>query len=108
MRPQHSGCGRFYSMSAQSRAGRNAYCETLEATQRGGMDVTDWLTWFLGRLGRAIAGTQDLLAPVLLKARFWERHATEALNHRQIKAINRMLDGFEGKPTSSKWAKLAK
>lgn len=99
---------RFYSMSAQIRAERNAYYDMLEATQKGGMDITDWLTWFLGCLGRAIAGAQDILASVLLKARFWERHATEALNDRQIKVINRMLDGFEGKLTSSKWARLAK
>ncbi len=99
---------RFYSMSAQIRLERSAYYGTLEAAQKGGMDVTDWQAWFLGCLGRAIAGAQDMLASVLLKARFWERFATEALNDRQIAVINRLLDGFEGKLTSSKWAKLAK
>lgn len=99
---------RFYSMSAQIRLERNAYYDTLEATQKGEMDVTDWHAWFLGCLTRAIAGAQDMLASVLFKARFWERLATEALNDRQIKVINRMLDGFEGKLTSSKWARLAK
>lgn len=99
---------RFYSMSAQIRLERNAYYDTLEATQKGELDVTNWQAWFLGCLTRAIAGAQDTLASVLFKARFWERFATEALNDRQIKVINRMLDGFEGKLTSSKWARLAK
>ncbi len=99
---------RFYSMSTQIRLERNDYYDTLEATQKGTMDVTGWQAWFLGCLGRAIAGARDTLASVLLKARFWERFATEPLNDRQIKVLNRMLDGFEGKLTSSKWAKLAK
>lgn len=99
---------RFYSMSAQIQRERNAYYEILEATHKGQMDVTDWQVWFLGCLTRAIEGAQDTLASVLFKARFWDRFATEALNDRQIKVLNRMLDGFEGKLTSSKWAKLAK
>jgi len=99
---------RFYSMSAQIRLERNAYYEMLEATQKGEMDVTNWQAWFLGCLTRAIAGARGTLASVLFKAHFWERFATEALNDRQIKVINRMLDGFEGKLTSSKWASLAK
>jgi len=99
---------RFYSMSAQIRLERNAYYETLEATHKGQMDVTDWQVWFLGCLTRAIEGAQDTLASVLFKARFWNRFATEALNDRQVKVLNRMLDGFEGRLTSSKWAKLAK
>ncbi len=99
---------RFYSMSAQIRIERNAYYDTLETTQQGEMDVTDWQLWFLGCLTRAIADAQELLGSVLFKARFWERFATEALNDRQIKMIDRMLEGFEGKLTSSKWARLAK
>lgn len=99
---------RFYSMSAQIRHERNDYYATLEATQKGTMNVTDWQAWFLGCLTRAIEGAQETLSSVLFKARFWDRFATEALNERQIKVINRMLDGFEGKLTSSKWAKLAK
>ena len=99
---------RFYSMSAQIRQERNDYYDMLEATQKGTMNVTDWHAWFLGCLKRAIDGAQETLSSVLFKARFWDRFATEALNERQIKVINRMLDGFEGKLTSSKWAKLAK
>lgn len=99
---------RFYSMSTQIRSERNAYYDTLEATQKGTTDVTDWLDWFLGCLWRAVDGAQSTLASVLMKARFWERMATEALNERQIKVLNRLLDGFEGKLTSSKWASLAK
>lgn len=99
---------RFYSMSAQIRLERNAYYDTLEATQKGTMDVTDWQVWFLDCLTRAIEGAQETLSSVLFKAKFWDRFATEALNERQIKVINRMLDGFEGKLTSSKWSKLAK
>jgi Fic family protein len=99
---------RFYSMSAQIRLERNAYYDTLEATRNGSMDVTDWQARFLGCLRRAIAGAQDTLASVLLKARFWDRFATQPLNQRQVDVLNRVLDGFEGKLTSSKWAKLAK
>jgi Fic family protein len=99
---------RFYSMSAQIRRERNAYYEMLEQTQKGGLDVTAWQEWFLGCLLRAIEGTHDTLGFVLNKAKFWERFAREPLNERQIKALNRLLDGFEGKLTTSRYAKLAK
>ena len=99
---------RFYSMSAQIRLERKVYYNVLEAAQKGSMDVTNWQEWFLGCLGRAISGAEDTLASVLFKARFWQRFATEPLNNRQIMVLNRMLDGFEGKLTSSKWAKLGK
>ena len=99
---------RFYSMSAQIRAERSAYYDQLEQTQKGSVDVTDWLIWFLACLQRAIRGAQDALATVLDKARFWERAGTLALNARQNKVLNRLLDGFEGKMTSSKWATIAK
>jgi Fic family protein len=99
---------RFYSMSAQIRLERKDYYNTLEATQKGTLDVTNWQTWFLECLHRAIDGAQETLGAVLFKAQFWERFAKEPLNERQIKVLNRLLDGFEGKLTTSKWAKLAK
>lgn len=99
---------RFYSMSAQIRHERKKYYNTLEATQKGGLDVTQWQTWFLNCLLLAIDGAQETLSVVLNKARFWERFAKEPLNERQIKVLNRLLDGFEGKLTTSKWGKLAK
>lgn len=99
---------RFYSLSAQIRRERNDYYTNLEWTQKGELDVTRWQRWFLECLQRAIASAEDTLESVLVKARFWERFAKEALNKRQIKVLNRVLDGFEGKLTSSKWAKLAK
>jgi Fic family protein len=99
---------RFYSMSAQIRRQRNDYYNTLEWTQKGELDVTRWQTWFLGCLLGAINGAQEALGAVLSKAHFWERFAKEPLNGRQIKVLNRLLDGFEGKLTTSKWAKLAK
>lgn len=99
---------RFYSMSAQIETERNAYYDILERTQKGTMDVTSWMIWFLGCLHRAIDGAQGLLSSVTFKAKFWERAATVSLNDRQIKVLNRMLDGFEGKMTSSKWAKIGK
>jgi Fic family protein len=99
---------RFYSMSAQIRRERNDYYNTLEATQKGALDVTRWQTWFIDCLHRAIDGAQETLGAVLFKAQFWERFAKEPLNERQIKVLNRLLDGFEGKLTTSKWAKLAK
>jgi Fic family protein len=99
---------RFYSMSAQIRQERNAYYTMLERTQRGSMDITPWMEWFLACLDRAIAGSQTTLAGVLHKARFWERAAAVSLNERQRLMLNRLLDGFEGKLTTSKWAKIAK
>jgi Fic family protein len=99
---------RFYSMSAQIRAERADYYDTLERTQKGDLEVTAWMEWFLGCLGRAIDGAGAVLSAVLVKADFWKAHAQASLNERQIKVLNRMLDGFEGKLTSSKWAKLAK
>lgn len=100
---------RFYSMSAQIQQERNAYYDILEATQKGDLDITPWLEWFLGCLDRAIAGAETILASVFLKARFWEIHAGESFNDRQRKVLNRLLDGgFEGTLTSSKWAALAK
>lgn len=99
---------RFYSMSAQIRAERKAYYDILEKTQKGDLDITAWLAWFLDCLGRAFDGAETILAGVLKKARFWELHAGERFNDRQRKILNRVLDGFEGKLTSSKWAALGK
>ncbi len=99
---------RFYSMSAQIRQERKAYYDILEATQKGDLDITDWLEWFLDCLGRAFERAETTLEAVLAKARFWDRHSGTAINERQRKIVNQMLNGFEGKLTSSKWAKLAK
>ncbi len=99
---------RFYSMSAQIRQERDDYYAILEKTQKGTMDVTRWMEWFLGCLGRAIDGAQTTLAAVFAKARFWERIHDVPLNERQRLVLNRLLDGFEGKLTTSKYAKLAK
>jgi Fic family protein len=99
---------RFYSMSAQVRRERNNYYTTLERVQKGGLDVTRWQEWFLSCLGRAIEGSQGTLKTVLEKARFWERFGQQPLNARQVEVLNRLLDGFEGKLTTSKWAKITK
>ena len=99
---------RFYSLSAQIQRERKDYYDILERTQKGTMDVTQWLTWFLGTLNRAIESAHSTLEKVLGKALFWQRLAGVALNERQVKLLNRMLDGFEGKLTSSKWAAIAK
>lgn len=99
---------RFYSMSAQIRLERNTYYSILERTQKGDLDVTPWLAWFLACLIRAVDGAEKILAAVLQKADFWKKHATTQLNERQRNVINRLFDGFEGKLTSTKWAKLSK
>jgi len=98
---------RFYSMSAQIRRQHKDYYTRLEDTQKGELDITKWQVWFLDCLQSAIEGAQETLATVLGKARFWERFAKEPLNQRQIKIMNKLLDGFEGKLTTSKWAKIA-
>jgi Fic family protein len=99
---------RFYSMSAQIRQERKAYYDILEATQKSDLDITRWLEWFLACLGRAFEGAESILASVLRKARFWEKHAGAAFNDRQRDMLNRLLDGFEGNLTSSKWATIEK
>ncbi|GAA4336265.1 Fic family protein [Variovorax defluvii] len=99
---------RFFSLSAQIQRERKDYYDMLERTQKGSMDVTPWLAWFLGCLLRAVEGAEAGLSTVLAKSRLWQRLAGTPLNERQIKLINRLLDGFEGKLTSSKWAAIAK
>ena len=99
---------RFYSFSAQIQRERKAYYDILEQTQKGSLDVTEWLGWFLDTLHRAIDQAHHALNAVLSKARFWRHWATTSLNERQVKLLNRLLDGFEGKLTSSKWAVIAK
>ncbi len=99
---------RFYSLSAQIQRERKEYYAVLERTQKRSTDVTEWLAWFLAALGRAIAAAQDNVDVVLAKARFWKRWAGVPLNERQVKLINRLLDGFEGRLTTSKWAAVAK
>lgn len=121
---------RFYSLSAQIQRERKAYYDILERTQKNlpganfrdspagfrhrdvpdnrSIDVTEWLAWFLDTLHRAVDQAQQTLDAVLVKARFWQRWATTPLNERQVKLLNKLLDGFEGKLTSSKWAAIAK
>lgn len=99
---------RFYSMSAQIQRERKAYYSILEQTQRGGLDITGWMCWFLGCLRRALLASRSALAGVLAKAAFWQHHALTPLNERQRIMLNKLLDGFEGNLTSSKWAKIAK
>jgi Fic family protein len=99
---------RFYSMSAQIRHERDDYYEILEKTQTGPLDITPWMDWFLACLGRAFDGTEITLAAVLRKAKFWEKYARAPVNERQRDIVNRLLDGFEGKLTTTKWAKLEK
>ena len=99
---------RFYSLSAQIQRDRNAYYDILERTQKRSLEVTEWLAWFLDALHRSVDQAQQTLDAVLVKSRFWQRWATTPLNERQVKLLNRLLDGFEGKLTSGKWAAIAK
>jgi Fic family protein len=103
---------RFYSFSAQIQRERKAYYDQLEATQKGPLDVTPWLSWFLACLLRAVQGADTTLAGVLDKAQFWQRWAGTPMNARQTQVLNhvleRVLDGFEGKLTNAKWAALGK
>lgn len=99
---------RFYSLSAQIQRERDDYYFILERTQKGSLDITDWLGWFLATLHRAIEQAHHTLDTVLIKARFWRRWGGTSFNERQVKLINRLLDGFQGKLTSSKWAAISK
>jgi Fic family protein len=99
---------RFYSMSAQICIERKDYYNILELTQKGNLDITDWLDWFLDCLDRALINSETILSSVLKKATFWENLINVNMNERQRKLLNRLLDGFEGNLTSSKWAAIAK
>lgn len=102
------GPQRFYSMSADIRQRRKDYYDILEATQKGDLDITRWLLWFLDCLDGAIARSEHELQHVFAKAHFWERHREASINDRQRLMLNKLLDGFEGKLNTSKWAKIAK
>ncbi len=97
---------RFYSMSAQICLERGAYYDMLENTQKSGLDITRWLGWFLACLGRAFDGAEATLAAVLRKAEFWRKHGQAGFNDRQRDMLIRLLDGFEGRIASSRWAKI--
>jgi Fic family protein len=99
---------RFYSLSSQIESERKEYYEKLEASQRGGLDITLWLGWFLECFERVLMGAEGLLEQVLRKARLWQRISQGPVNDRQRVVLNRLLDGFEGKLTSSKYSRLAK
>ncbi len=99
---------RFYSLSAQIQRKRTAYYTTLERTQKQSMDVTDWLMWFLTNLHTAVDQAHNTLDDILSKARFWQHWAGIPLNERQSTMLNKLLDGFDGKLTSRKWAVINK
>ncbi len=99
---------RFYSMSAQIQRERKLYYDILEKTQRGDLDITEWLTWFLSCLERALTSAGHTLTSVLNKAHYWSHFSGKTLNDRQKLMINKLLDGFEGKLNTSKWAKITK
>ena len=99
---------RFYSMSAEILRERKAYYEILEKTTSGTMDITEWLEWFLKTMKAAILHAETTVYRVVKKSSFWQRHREVSMNERQVKVINCLWDGFEGKLTTSKWAKMTK
>jgi Fic family protein len=99
---------RFYSMSAQIRTERKEYYRILEVTQKGGLDITEWILWYLNCLMNAMESAELVLKKVLHKAEFWRNNSDKTLNERQRSMLNRLLEGFEGKLTTSKWAKINK
>lgn len=99
---------RFYSMSAQIRLERKEYYKILEKVQKESTDITDWILWFLKCLKNTFESTSEVLSKIIQKAAFWQTHTETILNERQQKMLNRLLDGFHGKLTTSKWAKICK
>lgn len=99
---------RFYSMSTEIRKQRKGYYAILEKTQKGGLDITGWLEWFLDCLEAALINTEKSISTVLQKAAFWDKYRLVPMNERQIKMVNLLWDGFDGKLTSSKWGKITK
>lgn len=99
---------RFYSISAQIMKSKKEYYDVLESTQKGSMDVSQWLVWYFERLTEALDATNETLSKILKKAKFWELHKTTQFNQRQVEMINKLLANFSGKLHSSKWAKMTK
>lgn len=99
---------RFYSMSSQIRSERKKYYEILEKTQKGNIDITEWLDWFLNCLLNALKSSETILEKVFFKHNFWMKYSISIKNDRQKKVLNKLLDGFDGKLTTSKWAKINK
>jgi len=99
---------RFYSMSSQIQKERKSYYDILEKTQKGKLDITEWINWFLNTLQKAIANSEGTLSLVIKKHKFWNTYGTQIKNERQKKILNKLLDGFTGYLTTSKWAKIAK
>ena len=97
---------RYYSMSAEILREKREYYEILERTQKGGLDITEWVLWFLGCLRNALLRSYGTVERTLQKAEYWEAHREAEVNERQRKIINRLWDGFDGKLTTSKWAKI--
>ncbi len=97
---------RYYSMSAEINRDKKAYYEILERTQHGNLDITEWMLWFFSCLENAIACASGTIERTLQKAAYWDRFRDIDINERQRKVVNRLWDGFEGKLTSSKWAKI--
>lgn len=100
------GSGRYYSMSAEINRNKKAYYEILERTQKGDLDITEWILWFFNCLEKAITRTSTVVERTLEKAAYWDKFRDVEINERQRKVINRLWDGFDGKLTTSKWAKI--
>ena len=99
---------RFYSMSAQILKKRNEYYQILERTQKGDMDITQWLIWFLETLEQSLIEAHEMTQKIIVKAQFWQTHRQQALNERQVIMINKLLTDFYGKLTTKKWAVMTK
>jgi Fic family protein len=99
---------RFYSMSTQIQKDRKSYYDVLEKTQKGNLDITEWIYWFLNTLQKAIISSEDTLALVIQKHKFWNTYGSLIKNERQKKVLNKLLEGFTGNLTTSKWAKINK
>jgi Fic family protein len=99
---------RFYSMSTQIRKERNSYYDILEKTQRGSLDITNWLEWFLNSLLHSIESSEKLLEKVIYKHEFWLQNSKVSINDRQRKILNMLMDDFEGVLNTTKWAKIGK
>lgn len=100
------GSGRYYSMSAEINRNKKAYYEILERTQKGDLDITEWILWFFNCLEKAITRTSTVVERTLEKAAYWDKFRDVEINERQRKVINRLWDGFDGKLTTSKWTKI--
>jgi Fic family protein len=99
---------RYYSLSSRMLKERKDYYAMLEKGQHSEGDITEWLSWYTGCLGRAVDDSAVSIEGALTRADFWDKHKDVSFNARQRRMVNMLMDDFKGKVTTAKWGKITK